>query len=546
MFNKILGNWKSGLTVSLVSIPLALALAITTGATPTQGLITAFWAGLIGAILGGSNFNIIGPTGALSGILLSYALLHGYQSLPLIAILSGIIILVVYLLHLDRYIIFIPRSVIHGFTLGIAFIIGFGQIDNALGITGIPKSEYFVKNILVSLQHLGEANWGIFAIFMISTLFIVLWNKKFPRVPGAAVAAFASITIIIFLNYFGYETSVLTLGDKYPTINATLFENPFTQFSWKILLQKDLWLISITTAVIAILETLLSSQIADVMTNTKFKRSKEVFGLSIANIGSGLMGGIPATAALARTSLNIKSGANHKTSAAISSLLIGIIILIFLGFFKQLPMVIIASILVVVAIGMVEKKHFIHLIENEKTAFILSLFVAFIVIVEDPMIGILIGTVIALLIFVNKLSYGQTEVLIWKNGKMIEALLKNEFLKKAVLDSDIIVYKIAGTLTYVNMPAHLEAIQNIKNNKYVIISLRHTFYADTDGIDYLEEIIELLKQNNDKILLAGINKEIECKIHKKDFYKNKLIAGKIYKRTSEAISEITNIKSTQE
>lgn len=538
MKNLIIKNWKSGLTVSLVSIPLALALAITSGATPTQGLITAFWAGLLGAVLGGSNFNVIGPTGALAGILVSYAILHGYQILPIIAILSGFLILIVYFLRLDRYIIFIPKSVIHGFTLGIALIISLGQLDNALGISDITKTESFIKNIFLILDNIRSADWMVFGIFVISTLFIIFWNKKFPKIPGAAIVAFVSIAIMILLAKLGYSTSIMTLGDKYSSINATLFENPFKNLELSIFLHKDIWLISITTAVIAILETLLSGQIADTMTNTKFCRSKEVFGLAIANIGSGLTGGIPATAALARTALNIKSGATHKSSAVINALLVGTITVLFLGFFKLLPMVIIASILVVVAIGMVEKKHFIHLIENEKVAFALSLFVALIVILADPIIGILIGTVIALLIFVNKLSYGQTEVLIWKNGEMMEALLKNEFLKKEIVDSDIIVYKISGTLTYINMPAHLEAIQKIKGNKYVIISLRHTFYADTDGIDYLEEIIEILKQNNGKILLAGINKEIEKIVHKKDFYKKKLVEGKIYKRTSEAINEI--------
>ena len=113
-------------------------------------------------------------------------------------------------------------------------------------------------------------------------------------------------------------------------------------------------------------------------------------------------------------------------------------------------MVIIASILIVVSIGMVEKKHFIHLIENEKLAFFLSIFVAIIVVAEDPIMGIAVGTIIALLIFVNKLSYGQTEVLLWKNGKMTEAILKNDFLKKKIIHSDIVVYKISGTLTYIN------------------------------------------------------------------------------------------------
>ncbi|MDD3066864.1 MAG: SulP family inorganic anion transporter [Candidatus Gracilibacteria bacterium] len=537
--SKLLQNWKSGITVSIVSIPLALALAITSGATPTQGIITAFWAGLLGAIFGGSNFNIIGPTGALAGILITYALAHGSEVLPAVAVLSGLLILIAYIFNLDKYIVFIPRSVVHGFTLGVAFNIALGQLDNIFGITGLQKTDSLVKNILITLQHISQTDWLIVGIFLISTLFILFWNKKFPKIPGAAIVAFLSISAMMVLPALGYTPSILTIGDKYPSLHATLFENPLLQLQWNIFLVKDIWVLAIAVAVISILETLLSGQIADTMTGTKFNRKKEVLGLSIANLGSGLMGGIPATAALARTALNIKSGANHKASGAINAIFVGAIALFLVSFFKLLPMVIVASILVVVAIGMVERKHFIHLVENERIAFVLSLIVAFVVVVEDPMMGILAGTVIALLIFVNKLSYGQTEVLIWKNGKMTEALLKNDFLKKAVIDSDIIVYKITGALTYINMPAHLEAAQKIKNNNYIILSLRHSFYADIDGIDYLGEIIEVLKKkNNKKILIAGINKEIEKLIHKEAFYKKKLVEGKIYKRTSEAIKEI--------
>jgi SulP family sulfate permease len=535
---KVKQNWKAGFTVSLVSIPLSLALAIASGATPTQGITTAFWAGLLSAFLGGSHYNVTGPTGALSGILVSFTLVYGYQVLPLVAILSGFLILLCYFFNLDKYIIFIPRSVVHGFTLGIAFIIGFGQLDNALGLTNIPKTENFLKNILISLGHIKEMQIMVFLIFLFGVLFIYFWNKKYPKMPGAIIVAFGAIFMVMLSKYFNFDLPILTLGDKYPEVTSSFFHLSIFDFSLSMLLKKEIWAISIATTIIAILETLLSGQIADVMTKTKFNRSKEVFGLAIANIGSGLMGGIPATAALARTALNIKSGANHKTSGALNSFFILIISLFLLNYFKLLPMAVIASILVIVAIGMVEKHHFIHLMENEKIAFYLSMLVAILVIGEDPIIGILVGTVIALMIFVNKMSYGQTEVLIWKNNKMMDAVLKNDFVKQEVIDSDIIVYKISGTLTYINMPAHLEAIQKIKHNKYVIVSLRHAFYADIDGIDYLEEIVEVLKNNNDKILLSGVNKEIQKLIQNKDFYKQKLVEGKIYKRTSEAIDEI--------
>lgn len=523
--------------MALVNIPLSLALAVASGATPTQGLITAFWAGLLGAIFGGSHYNIIGPTGALSGVLVSYALAYGYENLPLVALLSGILILIARLLHLDKYIIFIPKSVVHGFTLGIAGIIAFGQLDNILGLKGIPKTDSIFINTLNSLHHISETNIGIFIIFAISFGFIFLWNKKFPTFPGAIITSAAGIGAVLILNYYpSIPFDLHTLNDQYPNIEGSLFQWKFPDFS--LLWSKSLWVVALATSLIAILETLLSGQIADGMTQTKFNRSKEVLGLAIANLGSGLCGGIPATAALARTALNIKSGGSHRTSGILSALCVGFITIFFFKWFTLLPMVIIASILVVVAVGMIEKKHFIHLMDNEKQAFILSLVVALITFLEDPMAGIVVGTSVALLIFVNKVAYGQTEILLWKNGKLTESLLKHKFIKKENIESDIVVYKISGTLTYINMPAHFEAINKIKDNKYVIISLRHAFYADTDGIEYLKELVECLKKNNENVILSGINEEIEKLIVKENFYKQKTIEGKIYKRTSEAINDI--------
>ena len=172
MKKNFLSNWKSGLTVSIVSIPLSLALAITSGATPTQGIITAFWAGLLGALFASNNYNIIGPTGALAGVLLSFALSHGFGVLPFIAIFAGIFIFVAYLFKWDRYIIFIPQSVIHGFTLGVAFIIAFGQLSSVFGIYLKEKSESFIGGILLIFKNLDQANWTVFFFFFLSKLFI--------------------------------------------------------------------------------------------------------------------------------------------------------------------------------------------------------------------------------------------------------------------------------------------------------------------------------------------------------------------------------------
>ena len=539
--NNLKHNWKSGLTVACISIPLSLALAIASGATPVQGIITALWAGLIGALLGGSHFNIIGPTGALSGILISFAIVHGSTSLPVIAILAGIIILFFYIFKFDKYIIFIPRSVVQGFTLGVAFIIAFGQLDSIFGVTGIEKGESIVDNIALTLSHFAEFRWSVFAIFLGSVLFILLWDHKIKMLPGSIIITFAGIVGAIILQKTNAPFTLTVLSDKFPDIKPLFFENFYKDFTLDILLSKKIWATAFAVAVIGILETLLSGQIAKQMTKIPFNRTKEVLGLSIANLGSGLMGGIPATAALARTALNIKSGATHRTSGILSALFLAIIVLFLLVFFKMLPMVIIGAILFVVAIRMSEVKHFIKLIYNEKAAFAITTTVAVITVIEDPIAALLVGSFISLLIFVNHVSYGDTEVTLWKDAKLEETLLSPAIAKRDKIESELIVYKITGTLTYINMPAHIDTVNKIVNNKYVIISLRNAFYADSDGVEYLGELVEILKSNNEHVYLSGVNDMILKAIENEHFYKQKISENKIYDRTSEAIKDIYHI-----
>ena len=155
-------NWKSGITVSLVSIPLSISLAVAANATPLMGIITAIWAGLLASILGGSNFNVVGPTGALSGILAIFAISHGAGALPSLAIVTGLIIIIFFVFHLEKYIILIPSSVIHGFTLGVAFIIGLNQINFALGLKDLSAHEHYIQNVFESLKNIGQIDiWTV-------------------------------------------------------------------------------------------------------------------------------------------------------------------------------------------------------------------------------------------------------------------------------------------------------------------------------------------------------------------------------------------------
>jgi sulfate permease, SulP family len=252
------------------------------------------------------------------------------------------------------------------------------------------------------------------------------------------------------------------------------------------------------------LETMISARIADGVTKTKHNRRKEMFGLSMANIASGLMGGIPATAALARTSLNIKSGGTHRIAAGISSIFVGLASLFFLSYFQYLPLAVIAAILVFVATGMLETEHFWYMYRIDKKNVVISLIVAFFTVYEDAIVGILLGAVIAMLLLMQKLSTGYHEIMVREYGGMPLVKEKTHRIK------DTLVYSIKGQLAYINAQSHLAQLENIAADyTTVILKLRDVYFIDLDGVDAFGEIVQMLTNKGKYVVIAGLNPVIE-------------------------------------
>lgn len=503
MIENIKNNLKSGLTVSLISIPLSVSLAVASGATPMIGIITAIWAGLIAAIFGGSNFNIVGPTGALSGIIATYVILYGIGGLPVLSIIVGVFILLAYFLKLERYLILIPSSVIHGFTLGVAFIIGLGQLNFALGLQNLVKHESFLSNLLESFKHINQTSLISLFLFFIFLVGLILFKKFTPKMPGAIILAPVGILIGYLSEINKIPFYVQTLGGKFGDINFSFFLKPHFEFSFYMLET------AAVIALIAILETMLSAKIADGMTKTKYNERKEMFGLGLANIVSGLVGGMPATAALARTSLNIKTGATHKTSGIISVVSIAFISALLLGYFKYIPLAVIAAILVSVAIGMVESEHYEKLWKYEKSGFYISLFVALITVLVDPIYGILLGVSISLLIFVDRISRGHFRI---KVNSFKDGIVDSDSgmkLKEIEENADVLLYSFSGNFCYINSRAHMGRFDaSLAKYKHIILRFREVYFIDTDGIEALDEIIDIIESRGQQVLVTGIGKNI--------------------------------------
>lgn len=519
--------------MSLVSIPLSVSLAVASGSTPTAGIITAIWAGLLASLFGGSHFNVIGPTGALSGILIAFALTNGAQSLPMLAIAAGIFILFAFFLRLERFLIFVPASTIHGFILGVAVIIAANQLNFALGLSGLAQHSHFLENILESFTHIGETSVAAVGVFGVGLAFLLLLAKKVPRVPGAVLLAPLGI-LLGFLSQtgrLGFELQ--TLGMKYPSIAPKLFEAPHLFFSTSLVVP------ALTVAVVAILETMISAKIADGMTKTKHDKRREMFGLGIANIGSGLMGGISATAALARTSLNVKTGANDRLSSTISSLAVAAISLLLLTYFRYIPLAVIASILVFVAIRMVETEHIFRMYRFDKKSFGVALIVAFVTVYEDPIIGIIFGTAVSLLMFMEKISRGQFELIINNKEKKFVDKITAERLEEIVGDGDTIIYSVKGQLAYMNGAAHVARFEEHLNGyENVILRLRELSFIDLDGVDAFDEIVFLIKEQGKTVYVTGVNPLIAQMLQESKAYVALEKEQHVFKRTGEVLATL--------
>jgi sulfate permease, SulP family len=245
---------------------------------------------------------------------------------------------------------------------------------------------------------------------------------------------------------------------------------------------------------------MLSARIADSMSHTKHNQRKEMLGLGLANLASGIMGGIPATAALARTSLNIKAHATSKASAILNAIFVALISFFLLRFFSYIPLAVIAAILVNVAIQMIEAEHFIKFFKYERVNFWISLGVALITIYKDPIIGILIGSTLSLLVLIDKIAKGQAEIKIDKYHKKTFPLNTPDELDK---NNEVAVYSLKGKLCYINSRAHIKKIEtDLSKYSIIILDLQGVFFIDLDGVAALEEIIELTDAKKQKLFLA--------------------------------------------
>lgn len=388
----------AGMTVGVVAIPLGMAFAIASGVNPEYGIYTTIIAGLIVALIGGSHFQIAGPTGAFIPILLAIVLQYGYDDLLIAGMLAGIMLVIMSIFKFGSLITFIPRPVTIGFTSGIAMIIFSGQLENLLGLEGVEKKEYFHQNMLEIIHHLPSINLYSVVIAMLGLMLIVYVPKFFPRAPVLLVG----LLIPAVFSFFLLHGKVATIGSAFGGISQSLpgFQLPTMTLDKVIYL----WQPAFAIAMLGGIESLLSAVVADGMTGKQHRSNKELFGQGVANIITPIFGGIPATGAIARTATNIKSGAVSPMSGVFQSLFVLATLLVFAPFASHIPLASMAPILMVVAFNMSEYKTFGSLLRLRNsdslvlvTTFLLTVFV-------NLTIAVPIGLLLAMVSFIRRIS----------------------------------------------------------------------------------------------------------------------------------------------
>jgi sulfate permease, SulP family len=345
-------TWKfdlaAGLTVAIVALPLALGFGITSGAGPASGLITAIVAGFLAALLGGSNYQVSGPTGAMTVILVPIIASYGTTSLLALGLLAGAMILLMGALRLGRFIERVPWSVMEGFTLGIALVIALQQLPLVFGVPKGEGSEALVIAWNTFENAVAEPiNWLSLELVFLTLVLIWGWGLVRRRlefaknVPGSALAVVIVTFLVAVMDLDAAKVGPLPTDELF-TFDLTTPAAPLTALLFP----------ALSIALLGAIESLLAARVADSMAHRRdhetaqpHKPNRELLGQGLATIGSALFGGMPATGAIARTGVNVEAGARTRYSSALHAIFLLVMVLFLAPLVSQIPMAALAAVL---------------------------------------------------------------------------------------------------------------------------------------------------------------------------------------------------------
>ena len=488
----------AGITVTAVALPLALAFGMGAGATAQSGLITAIIAGIVIGSLSGSSFQISGPTGAMTAILIPLTTKYGLEGIFIAGFLAGVFILLAAILNFGKFVSIIPSPVITGFTSGIAIIIFVGQIGNFFGLEagtgeGAPAAlfDYFSQPVM--------PNWYSVMIGAMTVLILVFLPKKWNRYMPSSLAAL----IIATASCIVFNLPVKTIGE----IPRSLFPEirlHFSSITWG--MANDLFIPAVSIAILGMIESLLCGEAGGRMKGEKLHAKPELIAQGIGNMIIPFFGGIPATAAIARTSVAIKSGGQTRLVSVFHA--IGLLISMFAlaPLMANIPMAALAGVLMITAFRMNEWEMIKFIFSKGfKSAIAKFLITMTATVVFDLTIAILAGIIFSCLLFIHQIS-SSTHITI---DKVHEKKLAEKYgitVKKS-LDFIRIVY-LSGPIFFTTVHQINSGLSSLNDAKVLILSMRGVPFIDTTGILEFNGLLKKLKANNCRLMFSGLQKPV--------------------------------------
>ncbi len=521
---KLIADVLSGITLGVIAIPLAMALAIAVGVAPQQGLYTSIIAGIIIPLFGGSRFNISGPTAAFVVILLPITSKYGLGGLLIATCMAGIILVCMGMARLGRLIEYIPYPVTTGFTAGIAVVIATLQIKDFFGLNITQSPEHFIERVALIVSALPTVRWEDTLIATTTFATLLLWPKFNKRIPGHLVALLVGTLLALLMQKLIPSFSIATLGSRFHYDFHGVIGNGIPPFSpefalpwllpdahgqavgFNLNLVRELMPSAFAIALLGAIESLLCAVVADGIAGTKHNPNAELIGQGLGNIIVPFFGGIPATAAIARTAANVRAGAVSPISAVIHGLVVFLAVVGLAQYMSAIPMASLAALLVIVAWNMSDAKHFIHVSKSAPRSDVAVLLTCFgLTVIFDMVLAVGVGMALAATLFIRRM----TEL----TGTALLSNQEHEHLRD--LPSDVAVYDVNGPLFFAAAEQAINVVTRYnKNIRFMVLDMSDVPLLDITAIVLLEGVLKKLMAQQVTVIICGLNRRLIHKLHR--------------------------------
>ncbi len=508
----------AGLTVAVVALPLALAFGISSGLGAAAGLVTAIVAGVLAAVFGGSNLQISGPTGAMTVVLVPIVARFGADGVLVVGLLAGIILIGLAFAGAGRYMRYVPLPVIEGFTVGIAVIIAVQQVPPALGLSVVGEG--------VLVGSLGAVREWVAAPTLAPMLVAgavagaMLIGARFrPGVP-VSLPAVAIATVVVSVMGLDMPTiGVIPAGLPGPALPAA----ELSRFG-------ELLLPAIAVAALAALESLMSATVADGMTvGERHDSNRELFGQGVANLAVPLFGGIPATAAIARTAVNVRSGARSRLAAVSQSAALLLVVLVASKWVGLIPLAALAGVLIGTAIQMMEVSSLIAILRSTRGDGVVLVLTAVATLALDLVTAVILGMIVAGAFALQQVA---------RSARLDELPLDHadhEAEERLVFDEHIVVYRLEGSLFFGAAHTFLLELSEVGEVRVVVLRMSRVATLDATGASVLADTIRRLEARGVSVLLSGIRAEHAATLRRLGVYDELAHQRHVFGHTPDAI-----------